>query len=796
MIEFLAADPLSLPLWSVLAFSLGFYPLGLILGGECGRCCTCTVCTTGLLPSSLTVTLSNMPEQTPSDYLCIVGVGGCIGTGAVGRVTGPGGDPATDAGPIEGVEVTNPGSGYAKMARVQPTVTTDIEGLSVTLEVEYELCVNGDGTPFVPYWRVSDVTIDEPTGGYTNGQQVTFLIADGDTERHAATAILNTVLSEPTLTATAPGGTGASLTTNVVTTVGNRWRIDSIDVASAGTGYTNGDPITITLDEGDVEDQAAYAVLYTRREEPTLEATVGAPGTGAELSVTLTEQTDAITGQPYWEVSAIDVVNGGTGYAQDQAVLIESGDHTVVFSLIASINVDQNGVIQSVTVSYGGVYFVDTTEIDSVMVFSGGLYYHDDGESSSVTLTYGGEYYREDPEGEPYVSAGTIVINQTPPSNGTGAVLEAVIDDDPISATFGQVTAINVVDAGDDYLAWKWLNSKCCASHYDGKTFVLKQMQDSDYDVFVGTGDRKDRPNCHYEHRFCGVGNLASRSGLLEVIWLGPTVPPLVRLSSETLDGSADVSGSISALCNFVASPESFVNDCGEMSFVAVAPGGQTATVSAGGEYDALFLNPSGNEEAEGDSTFVRSCFICCKGEEDLPEEITVTLTGAAIGGAYDGDYVLSLTASGCPNAPGQDISSYRPCVATWTAPLFPQITAEDQPCSLEVNLKLCSLQGPFSMGFAPLVEFAQDIGESVECDHCHGKCLTEVTFGVSNFFGACLVSSSRVGAIIDGIDTRAYQDCTEICEDTPQCGPKPGAYSIRRSNFGDDELLATITVQ
>ena len=74
--------------------------------------------------------------------------------------------------------------------------------------------------------------------------------------------------------------------------------------------------------------------------------------------------------------------------------------------------------------------------------------YPDAGVIENVVVVYGGDYCREDPSLPPYVSNVTVNIG---PSNGSGAILSVVIDDNVSSSTFGQITDITIQDGGSGY---------------------------------------------------------------------------------------------------------------------------------------------------------------------------------------------------------------------------------------------------------------------------------------------------------------------------------------------------------
>jgi hypothetical protein len=156
---------------------------------------------------------------------------------------------------------------------------------------------------------------------------------------------------------------------------------------------------------------SGYAILG--RVAPTVTASV-AGGSGAVLEVI--GGFDATLTPPYWQVSAVSVIDGGTGYSEFAAVTfsVASGD-TEVDAAYAEVSVDGGGAI------------------------------------TFVAVYDAGNYYREDAT-LPGIALPTVTTLSAPgPCFGVGAEFAAVIDTDPASPTFGEVTAINVVDGGFNY---------------------------------------------------------------------------------------------------------------------------------------------------------------------------------------------------------------------------------------------------------------------------------------------------------------------------------------------------------
>ena len=725
MLELLAAiqsvDPPSLVLWGLFAFAAGMYPVGFMLGSSCSPCCNaCDACTQGSMPDTVTVTFNGFTDKTPGPDLITLAFSSCFGGGASARVTAPGGDPDTDKGPITGVTLTNGGSGYAKLGRVAPTLT--ISGGTGTGATFTPTLTSTNDACGIPTWKLSSVSVKDGSG-YIDGESLTITVAEGDTEAQTATAVVNTTRTQPTLSASIGGGTGATFTVTTSENFGTptTWGVASVAVTNGGSGYLDGGAMTFSGGGDLVVAEEAQAYIVTVRSEPSLIGSVSSSGNGASITPTLTEYT-GWDGRPYWSVTGFAIANGGTGYAENDPVEVAVSDGTASpwawFSAYVS-SVDQDGAILAITIDYGGEYWKDTGVIQSVEVWYGGAYFDDDGVPTGVTVTGGGQYYREDASEPPYVAEVTVsVASQAMPSNGTGATFTATVDESPDSPDFGKITSIAVANGGTGYLAWKWINSKCCGDYYNGMAIVLQ------------------RSGCLYSHNMCGVGNLRGGVGRITLEYFGPSVPPVLRLASE---GGFDVA---SGACNAVLTAGGNVADCGNWSDVSFsASGGRTATVEAGGEYDASFRNPGGP-----------ACFICCKGEEEIPQQLEISITDnrqSKYGGDVSGAYVLTRGA----------ITGGNPNVSPILISLDFNFSAvlEQVFRTIRVTMIPCSLQN--SSGFHP----------DGECDSCHKECrvVGSVVFG----------AGGSVGYFSD-------TSCAS-CESTPLCSPSGKALTLCGAFFG-----------
>lgn len=765
-----SADPPSLVAWLVLAFAAGMYPVGIMLGSSCSPCCgesipPCNQCTQGELPDTLTVTFDGLQDRLPGPDLCPLTFSAPYGYGAAGKVTAPGGDPATDTGPISAVSLTSGGSGYAKMGRVAPTITASGgSGTGATFSVSTASSNDANG---IPSWSVTGVTFTGTTSGYVDGDWITFNVSEGDSVEQGAAATIRTLRAAPTVTASAYGGSGATFGVTIAPngTTPQTWSVTGVSVTNGGTGYPANGYLTFSVAGGDTVEWNAEAFFYSGRTQPTLSLSAGGSGSGAVLSASLSSAT-GWDGQTYWYLSGISITNGGSGYAEYDPVSVTVTDGEGSGGAYAEVtSVDGSGAITGIAVYWGGEYYKSDGIIQSVSLYGGGTYYRDAGEISSVTLESGGKYYREDASLPPYVASVTVGVSQTAPSNGTGATLTATVEDDTASPQFGQIASVSITNGGSGYLAWEWRNSKCCGHHYNGQSFVLKRskFQNPLY------------PACAYGHAHCGADNVSRMLGRIVLYYNGPAQPPQLQLETEWYP-SEGIQWS-SSTCNAVATASSNVVDCGDWSGITFSVRGGTATVTAGGDYDPLFRNPLGGGSANGGGTGGPACNVCCQGHEQPPQEITVSVSGAGDGSAfdiwrdnagqnpsvvgdYDGDFVLSIQPK--PWA-GPDLLAWSFDPPPITAPSGAQWNKPP----LTVSIEPCSTSNSNSNNNFGQDEFGKD---QYGCDLCNKKCRIVFSYvGYEQRF-------------CKGNDPNHCGSCL----DAPKCSPVGASFTMCAPRFPD----------
>lgn len=762
LLALIASDPTLLPLWAVVVFAAGMYPIGMLF--SCTPCCSpCSLCTDGALPDTLTVTLSGMPDTAPAGEFITLDFSACFGSGAAARVTSPGGDPETDKGPISAVELTNGGSGYASLGRVAPTLTASVSewsnGSDAVFSVTTEKAQDSCGRD---YWKITKVTASGGSG-YADGDSLLITVAEGDTEQQAAAGTLFTAREPPTLTPSVQGGGSGAVLSVVLGQYGALWYIDSVTVEDGGSGYAGGSSVTFELGDGDVNDSPWYpaaATIQTGRVEPSGVDMEPFPywstptGTGAVLTPTL-EPLSTTPGHETWGVASIAITSAGSGYSVGDVFWGVRSGVLGNIAVIAVSQVDGNGGIVAVSVWGGGEYYSDNGVIQSVSVESGGSYYKTNGAAVGFVLHSNGIYFREDASLPVSVSDVTVTVTQIEPSAGAGAQLSAEVDDDPQSPTFGQITAVNIDNGGDDYLS-HGLVKLCCGDYYNGMSVVVKRNA-----MHIEYGGPQGP--CKYGHRMCGVGNVAYLPGHVRVEYNGPSAPPVVVLVSESgrrEDGTLGADFFGSTLCNTTFATQQNVADCSQwldedgQPLQFVGPMGQIATVTAGGTYNPTFRNPG-----------KWACDICCKGAELPPEEVEAQVSYTSTAGTdRSGTYVLSRR----------------------SRQVFPWINGwhfYSENISLVASIEPCTAGPAESQAWGG--PFTPGDGILEGCDFCHRKCYWWV--GMWSNVTPHTTPYTHV--------SQNYLDRCESCEETPQCKPDGKSFQMCRL-FSVDSNCGEITVE
>lgn len=508
-----------------------------MLGSTCSPCCNVDVCgcQQGTLPPRVAISFNRLSEVT----LVPTAVSSCFGSGA--KVSA-----YASSGKIELASIENPGSGYATLGREPPTITLGNANAKAA-EVSFSYTQSSDKCGR-PIWSISGATVISGGDGYTNAEPATFTLA-GSTKGSGAVGTIYTQRAAPVLDASASSGSGVTFTVNVEETGANppTWRVESVTFKGQGFGYVDGEMLSFG-GGGVATIDAASATIQVNYSQPAVEVRpFGVSGDGATLSAVLSANGGT---PPTWSVTAVSIDAAGTGYAP--------GDWFAVYNLdtggftsndVFVEGVGDNGEITAVGL-YPGSPLASSSELESVEVLSGGEYYGGNQILDSIEITNGGEYYGEDPALPVYVAD----IQVTPDDEyGSGAVLSAEVNDDPQSATFGQIVSVAVNKAGTSY------GSKAPSCDYsinNGGSYWLPKTSKCEYSA-------------------CISGFIAT------VTYAGHEQPPTVRLSYYL--GSSLAQG-----CSIVLSPP--LSDspwpCDPLAFTV--PFGDAGSIEVGGTEKAL----------------------------------------------------------------------------------------------------------------------------------------------------------------------------------------------------------------
>lgn len=338
-------------------------------------------------PCTITVTAARGTGPSTKNVLCppedTCPRGDNVVDNAVLSVTG------TDAGAITGIAVIAPGTCYAwrVFAYSEPEATATaptVLGSGATFSIEWEQYENNDGDD---RWRVVAVT-GEGGEGYIDGDQVVLELSDGSCGfGYVGSIITKRLEPQPTLTLPSPGSGGQisyTMTPASPSACLRQYGIRSVSVVNPGTGYTDGDPVTVTVGGGAEVVQDAVITLSVLRTEPEVTASIGT----ATLAVSLLES-QAWDGRSTWEVVSVAVENGGSGGLSngDTVSFAVTADENIV-PPFATIEVDENGIVTAVNVIVPGVFYNNKGPIDGVVIEDEGFYCGPD-EDTSPTFTLG-----------------------------------------------------------------------------------------------------------------------------------------------------------------------------------------------------------------------------------------------------------------------------------------------------------------------------------------------------------------------------------------------------------------------
>lgn len=349
----------------------------------CGCQCKPCGCKAGKLPPTITATFSGLDSKTKGPF-CNLSFCSTFGSGAAAVATGPGGcdgeydpvcgtktgencstysHPPSDRGPLTGVLLTSPGACYAKLGRVEPTLTASIppgDGSGA------ELTVNIEPLPGeCDSWCVQSIEVSGGCG-YPDGGPVIVSRADGDVAETSAVAFLRATREEPEISASVSGGSGCVLAASLT---GCAFGIASAEVPT-WLPVEYGDELQFYADSGVETISPARAVIRTRIEMPEIDP-------GFEFTATLTERAFP-DGRPYWTVTGLTLTPQGAASEGGSVCGYRSGyiyGNNKGSGLIYRVTrVDENGHIADWKIIAGGMYWKDTGEIEMIDIVRPGEY--------------------------------------------------------------------------------------------------------------------------------------------------------------------------------------------------------------------------------------------------------------------------------------------------------------------------------------------------------------------------------------------------------------------------------------
>lgn len=471
-----------------------------MLPAKDSACCN-PVCLKGRLPYTLTVTFSGLQDPTHSEHCGITATpchsrcpgavqARCMAPGGSYEETieGVGGATFTQRvqirGPLESVLLTSDGGhrGYARPGRMEPELRINATPGG---GAEFTPTLTVSDSCGCPVWSLSSVSVTGGTG-YANGSMLAISASPGDVVVKAATARLVTTINrrEPEISASATGGGGTGAQLSVTLSQQEDppvWVVSEVGVDEGGSGYAENTPVLFSIESGTTIGSSPAATAVSGRQEPVIASVYfwsasgqEVAGTGAEISLSL-EQFEE-DGQKFWRAASVTIEAPGSGYVvpnegSSEEIFFDVFTEDAVFTTGVVRAVDETGGITSVELLDPGRGYKNTGVIESVKIENAGRIYFgvDDGVPTSVEVLEQGEYYRIDRESD--YCATTFDVSQG--CGGYGAILEPVVDVDPESQTVGAVTGISIVDGGENYSCWDWIDNECHTSR-NGIPFVLR----------------------------------------------------------------------------------------------------------------------------------------------------------------------------------------------------------------------------------------------------------------------------------------------------------------------------------
>lgn len=246
-----------------------------------------------------------------------------------------------------------------------------------------------------PIQLFSSVSIAPPTNaGFAASAEITAInagkisaIAVTNGGAGYARELFETVAPTVSASCESPGGTDAAFSVSLVArgvgTASPYWQVQSVSVASGGTGYEGDEPIVFSVAEGDSASLHAAARVIVGKGPPDISA-AASPGTGASFTVNTVSNGDGT-----WSVSGVSVSGTTSGYA-DGDELDFSTDDVEVSAATAVIRTTR--LIPSISLSVpccGTGAQLSATLVQGVSWYDGGAIW----SISSISITNAGTGY-------------------------------------------------------------------------------------------------------------------------------------------------------------------------------------------------------------------------------------------------------------------------------------------------------------------------------------------------------------------------------------------------------------------
>lgn len=650
-------------------------------------------------------------------------------------------------------------------------------------------------------WYMDSVAVGAGGTGYADEEYLTVSPSDPyrDVDLSTPSVKVRTVRAEPAVFLAPASVTGSGASISLTMTQGtdfegrDSWSVTGTSIDSAGTGYTVGDTFTIDTSNGNAISSGTVEVasVDTGGEILTVsitdggeywldtgivdEAVVDWPGEGYHDDGSI-HSIEVADGGEFWEIGntidSVTVDDAGESYTEDPAEPPIVADVTVSLTggggsgadIDVTINDDTGsplfGRIEGATLNTGGAGYTGAVWVKKCC----GEFY----DGKVIVLQKGEKCVAPDSNtSEPSPDARMAPTVAVTPDvvNGTGAVLRANLNTgDSGVARLWYATSISILTHGVDYQVGDTFDITAT----DGVTVEAGRFEVTGVDgtggittlAAVTVGEfYKDDPNvdvspnnakCRFEHRHCTYNSVGSYRDRIHVQYRSEEEPPLVIITDTNAKSSDDTTAN--ANCSVTMTSTTLVAHGDPFEFTANSPGGATAVVTEGGEYDI-------NDDYYGGC----SCAACCKGADAPPEELTVSWSrtvsethGIATPRWYEqlppsGDYVL--TASGqCHNSRGGEFAWDTPAGYEVLRPGRALISLQARRCR-----EWSGQDVSVSVVTGPGTETGDLMHETLRCNSCE-KCRLTPTI------------STDFIADGHGMPTILQSSCADVCVDDAGC--------------------------